>query len=693
MTLQLLAGALGCFTVGLAFGILALVWPAARVLSAASAAVGSAALVALAAFSLGGGGEAFTLPASTPIGGFEVRTAALPGVFLLLTGLVGTAISVYSTGYAAQIGGPPRQAAFFALLSPTLAALTLILVAGNALTFLVAWEGMSILTYVLVALEFEHIEAPRAAFLMLALSELGFLAIVVGFALIGGFGGADFAQLGGLTRGAERDAAFVLFLFGFGAKAGLLPLQGWLPEAHPAAPSNVSSLLSAVVVKMAIFGLVLTCLQLLAAPPAWWGYVALIAGVVTAIYGILFSLLAFDLKRALAFSTVENLGFIVCLIGAALVFRASGRPMLVALALTAALLHALYHAVLKGGLFLGAGSVQTATGTRDMDALGGLSHRMRWTAAAFFLVAMGLAGVPPMNGFQSEWLGLQALLQSHLLTAPGTRVLLATSGAVLALAFALAVTTYVRIVGGVFLGAARSRAAERAEEPAPSMAVGLWLLAGVAVVFGLLPPLGIGAAATAASEATGTPGVLDAVLPPIFLHPERFATPVKLGATFLDRVVPANGLVVVPANADFASISPTYIFLSMAAVIALVAVGLRTLRPPPLRRTDVWAGAIPEYRPAMQYTATGFTNPLRFIFGTVYRSAREIEGDYYQAPFFARTIRYTHRFIEPVETFVYDPAVRTARLLSERMGPLQAGNVSLYLLYLFLAFLIVLFIH
>lgn len=693
MALELLAAALACFVAGAGLGILAAWWPGARTFSAAAALVGAAAVAVLGVMSLGGTAAHLALPGGTLVGGFAVRTGALPGAFLLLTGIVGGSIAIYSEGYGPQLGGPPRQAAFWALFNPTLASLVLILVAADAVTFLVAWELMSILTYVLAVLEYDHRGVPEAGFLMLALSEVGFLCLIVAFALIGGFSGRDFAQLAAAPAGEPaRSLAFVLLLFGFGAKAGVVPLQGWLPEAHPAAPANVSSLLSGVVVKMAVFGILLTCVQVLGMPPVWWGALALAAGVVTAIYGILFSLLADDLKRALAFSTIENLGFIVALIGAALVFRSAGRPLLAGVAVAAAVLHSLNHSVLKGGLFLGAGSVQAATGTRDMDRLGGLSKRMPWTTLSFFVLALGLAGVPPLNGFLSEWLGLQTLLQSHLLASAGARVLLATSGAVLALALALAVTTYVRIVGGGFLGRARSRGAETANEVALSMRVGQGVLAAAAIVLGLLPPLGVGAAAAAAGQATGTEGLLDALLPPIFTHPQAFSALVTLGGGFL-RQLPFNGLVVVPANPDFSSVSPTYIFLTMAALIGVVAGALRLMRPRAVVRKPVWTGAGTRYAPAMQYTATGFTNVLRFVFGSVYSSTREIQAEYAQAPFFARTIRYSHRFVEPVDAYLYRPVVRASRGLARRAWPLQAGNVSLYLVYLLVAFLAVLFIQ
>jgi hydrogenase-4 component B len=693
MALELLLTALACYLAGAVAGALTGFLPGARQVSSAAGAVGSALLASAAVAAFSAPPASAALPTSTPVGGFAVHTNPLAGLFLLLTGLLGIAISLYSCDYSLHLGGRWRRAALLCLLELAMAALVTVLIAANAFTFLVAWEAVSILTYGLVALEREHRDAPRAAFSMLALGEIGFVAVVVAFALIGAFvPGRDFAAVA--REGVDpsiRNGAFLLFLFGFGAKAGLLPLQGWLPEAHPAAPSNVSALLSAVVVKLAVYGLVLSTVVLLGGrPPLWWGEVGLAMGVLTACYGVLFSLLEHDLKRALAYSTIENLGFLVSMLGAALVFVASGRPMLEALALVALGLHALNHALLKGTLFLGAGAVQVATGGRDVDTLGGLARRMRWTGAAFFVGAAGLAGIPPLNGFLSEWLGLQSLLQSHLLSDAGARITMAASGALLALTFALAVTTFTRMFAGIFLGVPRSAAAQAAREAPPLMVGAMQLPAAVSVVLGLLPPLGIGAAAAAASAATGVGGVLPAVLPPVFVHPERFGTLVRLGGTVLQGLVPASGLVVVPTDVGFASVAPTYIAISLGLVIGIVALALRLLGAPEPRQASVWVGAVPEHRPTMQYTATAFTNLLRFVFGSVYRSRRDIQGEYGQAPFFARSISYAHRVVEPVETYIYRPVARTLQLLSERAGVFQAGNVNLYLLYLFVVFVIVL---
>ncbi len=696
MALELLGAALAAYIAAAAIGLSVARWPAAGDLSAAAGVAASLAAVAAAVLWLGGAHGHAALPVSTPIGAFAVRATPLGGLFLLLTGVVGTGVCLYSAAYTAHVGGPLRRATAHALLALVLATIVVVVAAADAVTFLVAWECMVIVSYVLVTVEFDRPHRPQAAFLLLALAKVGFLALVVAFALIGALHpGVSFVALARHPQvsGAAASAAFVLFLVGFGVKAGLLPLQGWLPEAHPAAPAHVSALLSGLVVKTGIYGLVLALVTLLPEPAAWWGYLTLGLGVLTALYGVLFSLLVSDLKRMLAYSTIENLGFMVAMLGAALVFRQSHHPLLAATAVVVVLLHTLYHGLLKSTLFMGAGSVDTATHQLDMDRLGGLARRMRWTTLLFFLGAMGLAGVPPLNGFQTEWLGLQVLIRARILGSPEGRVALAGAGMLLTLTFALAVTTYVRVVGGTFLGAARSEAARSAREVPWAMRLGMVVTAATAVLTALVPPLGVGAAATAAGSATRVRGLLDAVLPPIFLHPGRFPLPVRLGATFLHQVIPGNGVVIVPTSFTDAFISPTYIFCTLAIVIGVTAGVLRLLGRRPRRETAVWAGAIAQPHPAMQYTATAFTNPFRSIFGGIFRAQRAIEGDYDQPPYFVRSLRYARRVVEPVDAYVYRPAVGAARCLSRAAGRLQAGSVSLYLLYVVAVFVIILFIR
>ncbi|HEY6537700.1 MAG TPA: proton-conducting transporter membrane subunit [Candidatus Dormibacteraeota bacterium] len=696
MALELLAAAIACYSLAGLLGLGVVRWRGLGDLSAAIAIGAGVLSVVAAAFWIGGAHSTLVLPVSTPIGGLAFRSSPLAGTFLLLSGAVSTGISLYTAGYAPHIGGPLRQASLHSLLNLTFATVLLFLAAANAFTFLLAWEGMVISTYILVTVEFDRPGRPEAAFLMLALAKIGFVALAVGFIAAGALrAGVSFTSLAQhpVASGALASAAFVLFLIGFGVKAGLVPLQGWLPEAHPAAPANVSAALSGVVVSMGIYGLVLTVFTLLPAPAAWWGYLALGVGVLTAAYGVLFSLLVPNLKRMLAYSTVENLGFMVAMLGVALVFQSSHQQLLAGAALVVVILHALYHALLKSTLFMGAGCVDLATRGLDMDRLGGLARRMRWVSLLFFIGAMGLAGVPPLNGFQTEWLGLQMLIRARILDTPESRLYLAAAGMLLTLTFALAATAYVRVFGGAFLGAPRSRRAAAAHAVPLTMRLGMLVTAAIAVAMALVPPLGIGEAAASAQGATHVPGLLNSLLPPFYLHPDQFALPIQVGGTFLSQILGANGMVIVPTSFNYAFISPTYIFLSLAAVIVLTAAALRLLGRRQRRELPVWVGAGEEFRPAMQYTATAFTNLFRSTFGGVFRDRRAIEREYQDAPSFPHSVRYLRRVVEPVETYLYQPTVAAARLLSEMAGRTQSGHVSLYLLYLVTVFVVILLVR
>ncbi len=696
MALELLWAALACYTIAGLTGLGVLRWRGFADLSAASGVVGGVLVVATAATWLGGARAQVTLPISTPLGGFAFSATPLAATFLLLTGLVGTGVSLFSAGYTPHVGGVLRQACVHCLLNVTFAATILVLAAANAFTFLLAWEVMVISTYVLVTVEFDRPGRPQAAFLMLALSKIGFIAMAVGFLAIGALRtGVTFtalAQHPDLSAGIA-SAAFVLFLVGFGVKAGLVPLQGWLPEAHPAAPANVSAALSGIVVAMGVYGMILTVVTLLGPPAAWWGYLTLGVGVITAVYGVLFSLLVPNLKRMLAYSTVENLGFMIAMVGLALVFTSSHQALLGAAALVVAILHALYHALLKSTAFMGAGCVDVAAHGLDLDRLGGLARRMRWATLLFFVGAMGLAGIPPLNGFQTEWLGLQMLIRARILDTPESRLYMAGAGMLLTLTFALATTAYLRVFGAAFLGAPRSRDARNAREVPRTMRLGMLITAGAAVITALVPAIGIGAAATSASGATRVPGLLNAMLPPLFLHPAQFALPVRLGGTFLSQILPGNGVVITPTSFGYSFISPTYICLSLLAIIALVAVVIHFLGRRERVEHDVWVGAGRPFLPSMQYTATAFTNLFRSTFGGIFGDQRSVQQDYHQAPYYAHSVRYERRVVEPVETYLYRPLVGAARRISRWSRVIQAGNVSLYLLYLVAVMVVVLLIH
>ncbi|WP_349262009.1 proton-conducting transporter membrane subunit, partial [Actinocrinis sp.] len=441
-----------------------------------SALLGVAAMVAGGA-ALSGRTFAVRLPNLLPLAGVSLDVDALSGVFLAVTGAVVLAASIYGIGYAAGAGRSRAAQALWPLF-----ALSLLLVpaAGSVSTLLVAWELMALCSLLLVVSGDPADGRVREAGVWYAvMTHLGLVAILTGLMWLAAaahtetFAGLRVAAAG--VSPAVRGGVFVLLLLGFGSKAGMVPLHAWLPRAHPEAPSPVSALMSAAMVNMGIYGLVRVGLDLMGGGSRWWWLTTLALGALSAVYGIVQAAVANDLKRLLAYSTVENLGLILVGVGAAGVFDHSGHPALAALALAAALLHTATHAGFKTLLFLSAGSVLHATGVRDLDELGGLRTRMPVTTALFALAALGAAALPGGAGFPSEWLLLQSLI--HGLAVPGRAVVVVlpvTVGAV-ALSAGLAVATFVKALGTGFLAKARSAAAEHAHEATGSMRVGMGL--------------------------------------------------------------------------------------------------------------------------------------------------------------------------------------------------------------------------
>src|SRR2546428_10250463 len=431
------------------------------------------------------------LPALNPYIKFTVRIDALGAFFLLIVSLLGFALSTYSLGYVKGFFGRKNVGVLGAFFNSLLLATTLVFVADNIWLFLIAWEIMALTAYCLVSFEHEQPEARDAGVLYFIMSHIDAGCIILGFLLLfqasGDYGFASLHGIGAKMSSAKRDAAFVLFLLGFGIKAGIVPLHIWLPAAHPVAPSNVSALMSGVVIKTGIYGLTRVCFDFLGAPPLWWGVTLLVVGTVSALLGVLYALMEHDLKRLLAYHSIENIGIILMGLGAALMFLQSGYPRLATLALIAGLYHTMNHAVFKGLLFLGAGAVLHATHTRNMEEMGGLIKRMPQTAFFFLIGAVAISALPPLNGFVSEWLTYQALLQGFGTTENLMRLIFPLSGAMLALTGALAAACFVKAFGITFLAQPRSKHAEQAPEVSASMRFGMAVLTAACVLLGLFP--------------------------------------------------------------------------------------------------------------------------------------------------------------------------------------------------------------
>ncbi len=595
----------------------------------------------------------------------------LSAVFLLALGPAAVAASLFGVGYVRTHHGNPATGAAYPLF---LLSLAVVFGAGDAFAFLLAWESMALLSAVLVFGPRPTRDVIGAGYVYLAMTHLATAALVVGFAAISSAAGGRtefdaFRLAAGGMSPLLRDLVFVLVLVGFGTKAGAMPLHVWLPRAHPVAPSHVSALMSGVMLKAGIYGLLRIAIDVLGPGPDWWGLVVIVIGAASAALGVLYALMERDLKRLLAFSSVENIGIILLGVGAALILRSHGEVALASLAIVAALFHTLNHAVGKTLLFLGAGAVQVATGLRDLDRLGGLARTMPLTALAFGLGAMTLAGLPPLNGFASEWLTFQGLISvAGAIGVPGfARFGGVVAAGALALTAALAVAAFVMATGTAFLARPRSPQAEGATEPARPMLAALlvlaWLIGLLTVAAGPITKL----LARVADGLVGAPAVL--------------ATSGAPALTVLPEA-PGRGVVALGALALIVAIAA---FAGWGAMAGWRRAG----RAIPARSVPSWTGGIVP-TPAMEYTATSFAKPVRLFFRRVLLPAREVRIDYHPGTPFPRTIRYRSEVTLLLDERVFGPLHRFSLRAAELVRRLQSGSLQLYLAYVIVTLVILL---
>ena len=435
------------------------------------------------------------LPLGLPDLPFHLRLDLLSGYFLVVVGLLASFVSIYSIGYVKGFLGLRSVTSLVVFYALFLAGMFLVVLADDALFFLIAWEMMAAASYFLVLFEDEKVENRRAAFLYLVVAHVGAIAILLSFGVMAGLA-TGFKGFEGYTFDAMRETelpagwatvAFLLAFFGFAAKAGVVPLHVWLPEAHPVAPSNVSALMSGVMLKTAIYGIVRVVFDLIGDFPWWWGALVLVFGLVSSVMGVLYALMQHDLKRLLAYHSVENIGIILIGIGLAMIFTSFNMSLLAALALIAGLYHTLNHAMFKGLLFMGAGSVLHATHERNMEEMGGLIRFMPWTSVLFLIGCVSISALPPFNGFVSEWLTYQAFLLSPALPSPLLNLLIPLGAALLALTSALAAACFVKAFGVTFLGHQRGHHHGMVHEAGWSMRIGMLLAALTCLGLGVLP--------------------------------------------------------------------------------------------------------------------------------------------------------------------------------------------------------------
>jgi hydrogenase-4 component B len=634
-----------------------------------AAACGLLASLAALTGQVGGSGWSAELPSLIAYVPITLRLDALGAFFVLVVSLLGVAVSLYSLGYARGFEGRKSVAALGALCNLLLLAVTLVFVAGNAFLFLMAWEVMALAAFLLVCFEDEKAEARQAGVLFFVMSHIGTGCLILGFLLLfqasGNYGFDGFHALGDKMTPGRRDAVFLLFLIGFGVKAGIVPLHIWLPAAHPVAPSNVSALMSGVLIKTGIYGMTRAFFDFLGTPPNWWGVTVLTLGTVSAVLGVLYALMEHDLKRLLAYHSIENIGIILMGLGASLMFLHSGHPMLASLALMAALYHTMNHALFKALLFLGAGAVVQAAHTRNMEDMGGLAKRMRWTAFFFLVGAVAISALPPLNGFVSEWLTYQSLLQGFGTTPSLIRLMFPLSGAMLALTGALAAACFVKAFGITFLAQPRSQHARHAHEASFTMLLGQGILTAACVFLGLCPTLFVPVLDPITQQLTGQ--ALSAQLNAV-------------GGWVLSTGVPGAGTI------SMAGITLAGLGLLLVPLGLWLAFGRRAKT----RIGPTWDCGQQGLTPQMEYTATGFSKPIRMIFKALFRPHREVQRDYDFSPYYATNIRFESHVEEVFQTRLYRPLNRLVLRLSRRLRALQAGSIQAYLIYIFITLVLLL---
>ncbi|KIZ36742.1 MULTISPECIES: hydrogenase 4 subunit B [Rhodopseudomonas] len=621
----------------------------------ATMAACAVALLGAGAFLLAhpSGSSELTLPVGLPWLGAHFRLDALASFFLVVVNLGGAMASLYGLGYGRHESAPQRVLPFFPAF---LAAMNLVVLAADAFSFLLCWEFMSLVSWALVMTHHRVPGNAKAGYVYLVMASFGTMALLLAFGFLAGpAGDYGFAAI----RAAQHTPAaatlvLILMLLGAGSKAGLVPLHVWLPLAHPAAPSHVSALMSGVMTKVAVYGFIRVVFDLLG-PPIWSSSgIVLVLGGVSAVMGILYALMEKDLKRLLAYSTIENVGIIFVSLGLSLAFQANGMALPAALAFTAALFHVLNHSFFKTLLFFGAGAVLTATGERNMDRLGGLIHRMPVTSVVFLVGCVAISALPPFNGFVSEWLIFQAVLQSPSLPQWGLKIMVPAVGALMALAAALAAACFVKAYGVSFLSRPRSVAAETAHEVDRFSLAAMAILATLCLLAGILPGVVIDALSPIAVEMLG----------------HRLAP--QAGIAWLSIVPLAepkgsyNGLLVL-------------VFIAISTSALFGAIYLYASRA--VRRVPAWGCGFVDPAPLAQYSAAGFAQPIRRVFGTLlFRAADHVTMP---APGDGAPARLRIELHDLAWERIYRPLVGAVGYTANRLNQMQLLTIRGYLSLVF----------
>lgn len=606
--------------------------------------------------------SSFIMHSPIPQISIDIKIDNLSAFFVLCLSILVLSVSLYSIGYISHYYGKRNVGYFNFLYTTFILSMFFVMISGNAIFFYIAWEAMSIISYFLVIFESEHEENLKAGKLYIIMTHLGTAFLLIGFMMMYSYTKSfDIFGSSAAIPDAAKNLMFVFFLIGFGTKAGVVPLHIWLPYAHPAAPSNVSALMSGIMIKTAIYGMIRFMLCYLQIQDSWWGVVILCIGIVSAVLGVAYALMEHNIKRLLAFHSVENIGIILIGIGVSFIAFAQNNEFLGGLALIAALLHTFNHTLFKGGLFLGAGAIQYAAHTKDIEKLGGLIKKMPITALMVLCFSLAISAIVPFNGFISEWMIYQSLFLNIGFGMPALNILSILSIAALALSGALAAACFVKLFGISFLGLPRSEKAQKAKEVPVTMNIGMGILGIFCLLIGLFPVFFINIVDQVVFSLVGS----------------------SISENLQGGFFKMSSTLIVSGN----SIAPVEILIVLAVTIVSVLIIIRLMAGKYVeRKYGTWDCGFEALNSRMQYSATGFSKPIRIVLSILYRPGRKVVVEEGASDYFPTSIKYKV-WTEPIfEKYLYNPVLRLATNFSLKIIRLvQTGSVHAYLIYIFVS--------
>lgn len=613
----------------------------------------------------------WTIPNVIPFFNLEIFVDGVSAFFLLIIGIVSFAVSLYSIGYSKEYQVEKRTSALGFLFNTFILSMILVVTSNNAFFFLMFWELMSLTSFFLVIYDHNKEDNLKSGMTYLVMTHFGtafiFASFLLGYIQTGSFSFDSFRNSSASFPLLIKNLVFVLAFIGFGTKAGMIPLHTWLPKAHPSAPSNVSALMSAVMIKIGIYGMIRTIFDFsgfgMSPDFAWWGMLLVATGSASALIGVLYAVVEHNIKRALAFHSIENIGIILIGLGLSVVFASFNLTAFSVLALVASMYHTINHAVFKGLLFMGAGAVVSATKTKNVEDLGSLIKQMPWTALLFLIGAISIAGLPPFNGFISEWLTLQSLLSSYQIPSTILQITIAFASLPFALTIGIAAATFVKLFAMTFLSKARSKHAMNIKEVPRSMILGMSILASICVLLGVIPFLGISLISTA------------------------FHLSSQPSSPFEAMTVHNN------SGMNFASLSMPVVLIIISSITIAIFGFIRVLSGN-TRKTSygTWDCGFGSLDSRMEYTATSLSQPIRAVFKVFFKPHNKTEKESFgeKNPYMLKTIKIETVTKNIFEDMLYLPIVSSFVFFFDKIRRLQTGKINAYLLYIMITIVLLL---